>query len=39
MVMTEWETLSVDTPADLERASNLLQEDKLLAAYLSKLDD
>ena len=39
MVMTEAHTVSVDTPADLERARSLLQEDKLLAAYLSKPDD
>ena len=38
MIMTEWETLSVDTPADLDRARSLLQEDKLLSTYLSKPD-
>ncbi|MBU4447612.1 MAG: 3-deoxy-manno-octulosonate cytidylyltransferase, partial [Proteobacteria bacterium] len=38
MVMTDANTVSVDTPADLERASNLLQEDKLPAVYLSKPD-
>jgi hypothetical protein len=37
-VMTDANSVSVDTPVDLERASNLLQEDKLMAVYLSKLD-
>jgi 3-deoxy-manno-octulosonate cytidylyltransferase (CMP-KDO synthetase) len=39
MVMTEANTVSVDTPADLERARSLLQEDKLLTAYLSRPND
>jgi 3-deoxy-manno-octulosonate cytidylyltransferase (CMP-KDO synthetase) len=39
MVMTDANTVSVDTPADLERARGLLQEDKLLPLYLSKPDD
>jgi 3-deoxy-manno-octulosonate cytidylyltransferase (CMP-KDO synthetase) len=39
MVMTDANTVSVDTPADLERAKSLLQEDKLLTVYLSKPDD
>jgi 3-deoxy-manno-octulosonate cytidylyltransferase (CMP-KDO synthetase) len=38
MVMTETNTLSVDTPADLERVQSLLQEDKLLTAYLNQTD-
>jgi 3-deoxy-manno-octulosonate cytidylyltransferase (CMP-KDO synthetase) len=39
MVMTEANTVSVDTPVDLERAKSLLQEDKLLTAYLSRPND
>ncbi|MHB9073517.1 MAG: 3-deoxy-manno-octulosonate cytidylyltransferase [Desulfobaccales bacterium] len=39
MVMTDANTVSVDTPSDLDRAASLLQEDKLLAAYLSNPDD
>lgn len=38
MVMTDANTVSVDTPADLERARSWLQEDKLLTVYLSKPD-
>ena len=34
MVMIDDETLSVDTPADLERAIKMMQDDLLMNAYL-----
>ena len=34
MVMTETETLSVDTPADLERVVDLMQSDRLMSKYI-----
>lgn len=34
MVMTDTETLSVDTPADLERAVDLMHGDRLMSRYM-----
>ena len=33
MVLTEVETLSVDTPGELERVEKLMESDKLLSTY------
>jgi 3-deoxy-manno-octulosonate cytidylyltransferase (CMP-KDO synthetase) len=37
MVMTESKTLSVDTPADLERVKHLMKGDQLLSIYGTRL--
>ena len=36
MVMTDVETLSVDTPEDLKRAAKLMDEDKVMYQYIEK---
>jgi 3-deoxy-manno-octulosonate cytidylyltransferase (CMP-KDO synthetase) len=37
MVMTDTETMSVDTPEELEKVLDLMQEDPLLAEYRAKI--
>ena len=36
MVETSSETVGVDTPEDLERATNLMKKDSLFASYFEK---
>jgi len=36
MVMTDVETLSVDTPEDLKRVAKLMDDDKLMYQYIEK---
>ena len=36
MVVTTSETVGVDTPEDLERATNLMKKDSLFASYFEK---
>jgi 3-deoxy-manno-octulosonate cytidylyltransferase (CMP-KDO synthetase) len=38
MVMTDTETMSVDTPEELEKVLDLMQEDPLLAEYRAKIE-
>jgi len=38
MVMTDTETMSVDTPEELEEVLDLMQEDPLLAEYRAKIE-
>jgi hypothetical protein len=36
--MTDTETMSVDTPEELEKVLDLMQEDPLLAEYRAKIE-
>jgi len=38
MVMTDTETMSVDTPEELEKVVDLMQEDPLLAEYRANIE-
>ena len=37
MVMTDTDTFSVDTPADLEKVVDLMQEDVLVSEYVKMI--